>query len=315
MLVATSLRSLAQLTRSSRVVWLTGLSAPNETSRSRPRELFVSRLRELGWIEGRNLELVALSAADYGRPLDELLKAAIALRPDLLIAPGSAEATAARAATTQIPIVFTSADPVGLGLVASLARPGGNATGVAIQTHELVPKAMSLLREFVPNLKRVDVLSRSGNPINVLIAKASKQAAAALRIESHLIDVHNADEMEAAIATTPADAIVATPGSLFLVHRQRMAAAALRRGVPLVDAGLGRDTAVAGCLFSYGMSMEEVNGLLAEIADRALRGVRPDEIPVRQTTRFRLVINLKTAQALSLTLPKAQLLRADEVIE
>jgi len=277
--------------------------------------ILIERLRELGWIEGTNLVIDMRYADGRSEPLPALAAELIVLRPNLLIAAGTTPIRTLRDATSTVPIVMAGAgDPVGSGLVASLARPGGNITGVSLIGQEIIPKAFSLLHEMVPAARRIDLLGNAANPANAFFAKVVSDAARSLGLDSRLLEVRSAQELEPAIAATRADAMLFVPDPMFYPIARRIADAAIKRRLPLANTG-GRDYTAAGSLFSYSTNNAEVFRLAAPYVDRILRGARPAEMPIEQPSRYELVINLKTAKALGLAIPPSLRLRTDEVIE
>jgi putative ABC transport system substrate-binding protein len=302
-------------TRPARIAWLAPAQAPPGGGRYRLQTILLDRLRELGWIEGRNLVVDMRYAGGQSDPLPAIAAELIALRPDVIITTGTTATRALRDATSSIPIVVAGAgDPVGSGLVASLARPGGNITGVSLLGQELIPKALSLLHEVVPQARRIDLLVNAANPANPFFAKVSSDVARALGLDSRLLEVRSADELEPAIAATRADALLSLADPMFYPNIQRIAEAAIKRRLPLANAA-GRDYTAAGGLFSYSVNVDEVFRMAAVYVDRILRGAKPAEMPIEQPSRYELVINLKTARAIGLTIPQSVLLRADEVIQ
>jgi putative ABC transport system substrate-binding protein len=315
-LAATPFASLAQTpARTARVAWLVAGSPLPGGGRWPVQQALIDRLRELGWTEGANLVLEFRHASDRAERLPQLAAELVALRPDVIVTAGTTAIRALRAATAGIPIVMAGGgDPVGTGLVASLARPGGNITGVSLLGQEIIPKALSLLREVVPQAKRIDLLGNAANPGNAYFAKVFSDAARSLGIEGRLLEVRSVDELEPAIAGARADALLSLPDPMFYPNVERMAAAAIRRRLPLANSA-SRVYTAAGFLFSYAVNDREVYRLAATYVDRILRGGKPAEMPIEQPSRYELVINQKTARAIGVTIPRALLLRADEVIE
>ena len=301
--------------RTARVAFLSPASRASDGGRQPMQIVFVERLRDLGWMEGVNLIVDLRYAGGRAEPLPRLAAELIALRPDVIVVVGTTAIQAARDATQSIPIVMAgSGDPVGSGLVASLARPRGNITGVSLLGQEIIPKALSLLHEVVPQARRIDLLCNAANPANGFYAKVISEAARSLGLQSSLLEVRSAEELEPTIAGTRADALVALPDPMFNPHAQRIAAAAIKRRLPLANTA-GRHYTEAGSLFSYSVTNDEVYRLAAAYVDRILRGAKPAEMPIEQPSRYELVINMKTAKALGITIPQSVLLRADEVIE
>jgi putative tryptophan/tyrosine transport system substrate-binding protein len=301
--------------RALRVAWLVPGSPPPGGGRWPQHQVLLERLRELGWTEGINLIVEFRYAQGLAEPLPQLAAELVASRPDVIVTGGTTSIRVLRAATAGVPIVMTGGgDPVGTGLVASLARPGGNITGVSLQGQEIIPKALSLLREVVPQAKRIDLLGNAANPGNAYFAKVFSDAARSLGIEGRLLEVRSADELEPAISGARADALLALPDPMFHPNVERMASTAIKRRLPLANSASRLYTA-AGFLFSYSVNEHEVYRLAATYVDRILRGTRPAEMPIEQPTRYELVINQKTARAIGVTIPRSLLVSADEVIE
>ena len=275
---------------------------------------FVRRLHELGWVEGRTVEIEYrwVNAERLGAFADELVRLKVGV-----IVTGTTSATiAAKRATSVIPIVFAVAgDPVGSGLVASLARPGSNVTGLSVQSVDAASKRVELLRDVVPNLRRLAVLANESNPIVMREAEEVQAAAHALGVEVAPLYVRRADDIAPAFAAldSHADALYVPADPLLTSNATAISALALKKRLP--DVHTLREEVVAGGLLSYGASFADLFRRAAELADKILRGTKPADIPVEQPTKFDLVVNLKTAQALGLTIPETFLTRADEVVE
>jgi putative tryptophan/tyrosine transport system substrate-binding protein len=275
---------------------------------------FVQRLRELGWIEGRTIVI------DYrwseGRPERDAKIAAEFVRQkvDVILTHGAAAPTV-KQATSVIPIVFAIAlDPVGNGLVTSLARPGGNVTGLSRQSTDLAGKRFEIMRELVPRLRRVAVM---GTPTSASdLERDEVQAAArALGIEVASLEIRRAEDIVPAVAAlkAQADALYVVTNALVSANRTRIITSALDARLPTMFGS--RDLVEAGGLMSYGPNFADMFRRAAELVDKILRGTKPGDIPVAQPAKFELVINLKTAKALGLDVPKIVLVRADDVIE
>lgn len=276
--------------------------------------VFVDRLRELGWVEGRNVIIEIRRAEGRSEVLSTLAADLVNRRVDVIVTSGTTSIRAARQATDTIPIVMAGAgDPVASGFVKSLARPGGNITGVSLLGHEIVPKTLSLLHEAVPRAKRIDLLANAANPANEFFGRVTVDAAQALGIESRLIEIRKPDDLESAIAATPAHALFALPDPMFGLHAKRLADAAIRRRLPL--ATFGRLYVEAGSFMSYAVNFDEVFRTAANYTDRILRGGNPAELPVEQPRQYELIFNQKTARTLRLTIPQPLLHRADRIIE
>jgi putative tryptophan/tyrosine transport system substrate-binding protein len=276
---------------------------------------FVARLHELGWIEGRTI------AVEYrwseGRPerYAEIAAEFVRLNVDVIVM-GSIAVPAAKQATSVIPIVFVLAlDPVGGGLVASLARPGGNVTGLSIQAADLAGKRIELLREVVPRLRRLAIMGNVGFAEAVLEMGEAQAAARTLGLEVAPLEIRRAEDITPAfeVPKAQADALYVAQDALVAANRTRILTLALRAGLPTIFGT--RDFVQAGALMSYGPNFPDQFRRAAELADKILRGAKPGDIPVEQPTKFDLVINLITAKALGIEVPPMLLARADEVVE
>jgi putative ABC transport system substrate-binding protein len=276
--------------------------------------VFVKRLQELGWVDGQNLAIEIVRAEGKAEVLPALASELVRRRVNVIVTAGTTAIRAVRQATDTIPIVMAGGgDPVGSGLIESLARPGGNITGVSLLGQELVPKGLSLLREVVPRAKRIDLLANAANPANPFFERVTVEGAQRLGVGSHLLEVRSPDELESVIAGTKADAILALPDPMFRIHAKRIADAAIKRRLPL--ASFGRQYVEAGSLMSYSVNFEDVFRRAADYTDRILRGANPAEVPVEQPSRYELIFNLKTARALRVAIPPSLLQRADQVFE
>jgi putative ABC transport system substrate-binding protein len=292
------------------------LSAASASSESQWTPVFVRRLHELGWIEGRTVEIEYRWVEGHPERLSAFADELVRLKVSVIVTGSTLPTIAAKRATLVIPIVFVaSGDPVGSGLVASLARPGGNVTGLSIQSVDAVSKRVELLRDVVPNLRRLAVLANESNPVVRREAEEVQAAAHALGVEVAPLDVRRADDIAPAFAAldSHADALYVTADPLLTSNANAISALALKARLPDVH-GL-REEVVAGGLLSYGPSVPDLYRRAAELVDKILRGTKPADIPVEQPTKFDLVINLKTANALGLTIPHNLLVLADEVIE
>ena len=274
---------------------------------------FVQRLRELGWIEGRTVAIEYRWAEGRDERYTEIAAEFVRLKVDVIVTGGAAPALAAKQATSVIPIVFTVVeDPVGTGVVASLARPGGNVTGLSNQSAELAGKRLEFLREVVPNLRRLAILA---NIDRVLEMGEAQEAARTFGIEVVTLEIRRAEDItlafEALKQRTDAVYVVADP----LVFANRVRIHTLTMGARLPTIYNARDYVEAGGLMSYGSSVSDLFRRGAEFVDKILRGTKPADIPVEQPTKFDLIFNLTTAKALGITVPPTLLARADEVIE
>jgi putative ABC transport system substrate-binding protein len=280
------------------------------------RAAFVQRLGELNWIEGRNI-LIEYRWGE-GRPERFVDGAAelVRLKVDVIVTHSTPAAVAAKQATSDIPIVFANAgDPVGSRLVASLARPGGNVTGLSIQGPDTVGKRLELLREAVPTLRRLAVMGNVDNSGVILELQEVYETARSLGLDLVTAEIRRAEDIEPAFQALigRSDAVYVGIDALVNVNRVRINGMALRARLPTMFSI--RDYVQAGGLISYGANLSDLWRRAGEFVDRILRGAKPADIPVEQPTKFDLAINLKTAHALGLELSPTLLARADEVIE
>jgi putative ABC transport system substrate-binding protein len=278
---------------------------------------FRQGLKEAGYVEGQNVVVeYRWAEGQYGR-LPMLAVELVRRQVAVIVAPGENATLAAKAATTTIPIVFAVAeDPVRHGLVASLARPGGNLTGINFFNAELVPKRLELLRELVPKASRVAVLVNPSNISGERTEKEVEAAARALGLQTQIFKAstnRDIDEAFAALVRGRADALFVAPDGFFNSRRVQLATMATRHAVPMTSPT--REIAEAGGLMSYGPNIADAWRELGVYAGRILKGAKPAELPVVQSSKFELVINNQTARALGLTVPPALLATADEVIE
>ena len=277
---------------------------------------FFDEMPRLGWIEGQTIAYDRVYADDQMAQLPRLTAKLVARRPELIYAPPQSAAVAARQATQTIPIVFaTGFDPVGAGLVVSLARPGGNATGVLSVIESLAPKRIELLREMVPGIKRIGLLGDPNDPRLANEHKALTPVAIALGLTLIVGEATNPAEFDAAVARLIGQGVdvLYGVGSLATNLRGRLIELANRQRLPVV--GSNMSWVEAGALFNYSASQDDNIRRSAQLVDKVLRGARPADIAVEQPTRFELVINLKAAKVLGITIPRSVLLRADGVIE
>jgi ABC-type uncharacterized transport system substrate-binding protein len=276
----------------------------------------VQRLRELGWMEGRTVAIEDRWTEGHDERFAEIVAEFIRLKIDVIVTNATTAALAAKQATSVIPIVFAAAaDPVGTGLVASLAQPGGNVTGLSNQSTDLAAKRLEILREFVPNLNRLAIIAHVGAPIVVLELGEVQAAARALGIEVGILEIRRTQDIASAFAAFkgPAEALYVCSDPLLLINRIRINTLALGARLPTMHGF--RDYVEAGGLTSYGPNILHQYRRAADYVGMILRGTKPADIPVEQPTKFDLVVNLITAQALGLTMPPTLLARADEVIE
>ncbi len=278
--------------------------------------VFTQHLRERGWIEGRNIAIELRWAEGKNERFADIAAEFVRLNVDVIVTTGTAAVLAAKQATSVIPIVFTSAgDPVATGLVASLARPGGNVTGLSNQLPDLAGKRLELLREIIPGLHRLAILTNVGSPIGALEMGEVQAAARSLGLEILPLEIRRAEDIGPAFEALKdrADALYVVAEPLLSGNQVRISTLALGARLPTL---LGiRDYVKAGGLVSYGPNTPDLFRRAADLVDKILRGTKPKDIPVEQPAKFDLVINLTTAKALGLTIPPTLLARADEVIE
>jgi putative ABC transport system substrate-binding protein len=276
---------------------------------------FGKRLRELGWIDGRSVAIEYRWAQGRGERYAEIVAEFVRLNVDVIVTAGSA-VPAAKHATSSIPIVFGVAnDPVGSGLVASLARPGANVTGLSIHAPDLAGKRIELMREVLPGLRGLAIMANAGYPAAMLEMGAMEATAHTLGIEVTRLEIRRADDIAAAIEALKGHASIlyACADSLVISNLSRITSSALAASLPTMH--YSGEFVAAGGLMSYGPNYPDLFRRAAEYVDKILRGAKPGDLPVEQPTKFELVINLKTAKALDLTIPEMFLLRADQVIE
>jgi putative tryptophan/tyrosine transport system substrate-binding protein len=278
---------------------------------------FFDALRELGWVEGKNLLVERRYGENRLERLPVIAAELIRLNVDVIVGSGTLAPLAAKRATSTIPIVMAAAgDPLGSGLVASLARPGGNVTGMSLMAPDLGGKRLELLKEVLPRLTRVAVLWNAGNPYPAIVFKETQAAARTLGVEIQSLAVRGPDDFdgafEAAREQRP-DALITVEDPLTVSNQKLIAEFAARQQFPAIY-GL-REFVTAGGLMSYGANPSDLFRRAAGYVDKILRGAKPDDLPVQQPALFELIINLKTAKALGLEVPPMLLARADEVIE
>jgi putative tryptophan/tyrosine transport system substrate-binding protein len=276
---------------------------------------FVQRLRELGWIEGRTIRIEYRWGDGRADRLPEIAAEFVRLKVDVIVTTGT-PVPVLKEATSTIPIVFTIAnDPVGGGLVGSLSRPGGNVTGLSQLAADLGGKRLELLREVIPDLRRLATLSNVGNAATASEMIQVSEAARTLGLEVVNSEIRRSEDITSAIESLKgrADAIYVQADPLMNTNRVRISTLAL--GARLPTLGGIREYVEAGGLMSYGPNFPDLFRRAAEYVDKILRGAKPSDLPVEQPTRFDLVVNLTTAKALGLKVPEAFLVRADEVIE
>jgi putative ABC transport system substrate-binding protein len=275
---------------------------------------FVQRLRELGWIEGHNLAIEYRWAEARSERFGEIAAEFVRFKVDVIVTGGNA-AVAVKQATSIVPIVFVLGDPVGTGLVASLARPGGNVTGLTNQQPDLAGKRLEILREVVPSLRRLAILANVDYPFAMLEMAEVQTAGGTLGLDVANFEIRQAEDIAPAFEALKgrADALYVVDDALTVSNRTRINTLALAARLPTMCGT--RAVVEAGGLMSYGPNFPDLFRRAGDFVDKILRGTKPVDIPIEQPTKFDLVINLTTAKALGLTMPESFLLRADEVIE
>ncbi|MGH2360066.1 MAG: ABC transporter substrate-binding protein [bacterium] len=277
---------------------------------------FIQGLRELGYVEGQNITIERRAAEPKYEELAALAADLVRLKVDVIVVAPS-PSLAAKQATRTIPIVMTGhPDPVGQGLVASLARPGGNITGLSSLAPEIVGKQLEMLKEIAPRVSRVAVLSRPTSPLAPLLLEEAKVAARSLRVQLQTLEARGPDDFERAFAAMTrerAGALLVLVDTMFYLHRTRIADLAAKSRLPAMSGF--REFVAAGGLISYGASLPDLSRRAATYADKILKGAKPADLPIEQATKFELVINMRTAKALGLTIPQSLLGRADQLIE
>jgi len=288
-----------------------------ETTGGQFVDVFKRRLRDLGYVEGKDVVYEIRWAHGKLERLPALAQELVTLNPDVILSMTGTAALAARQATTKIPIVFArSDDPVGIGLVNSLARPGGNVTGLSSLAGDTSPKLLEFLLAAVPKLSRLAVLSQSSDPTTAPALKNLQTAAQSVNVNVIAIEASAPAEIDTAFARMTrehADAVSVSASHLFFVQRSQIADLALKHRMPSIFAL--REHSESGGLMSYGQNLADSYQRAATYVDKILKGAKPGDLPIEQATRLELVINLKTAKALGLTIPSSLRARADEVIE
>jgi putative ABC transport system substrate-binding protein len=277
---------------------------------------FVQRLRELGWTEDRDFVIAYRWAEGRAERYAEIAAEFVRLKVDVIVASGVASVFAAKQATSIIPIVFPVAnDPLGTGLVASLARPGGNVTGLSLQNADLTGKRLELLREVAPSVRRLAIMANAGNSGAALEMGEVQAMARSLGLEAATLEVRRAEDIAPAFETIRdrADALYVCSDGLVVANRVRINTLALAARLPTVHSQ--REFIETGGLMSYGPNIFDLFRRAGDFVDKILRGAKPGELPVEQPTKFELLINLTTAKALGLNVSPTLLARADEVIE
>jgi len=311
--LATPLAAEAQQTKLSRI----GLLGIGSAEQSPFFEAFRQELRERGWVEGQNIVFEDRSRVEGYKRLPEGAADLVRLKVDVIVTTNTTGAIAVKKATATIPIVTVmGVDPVQTGLAASLARPGGNVTGVAHLGRELIGKRLELLKETLPGVSRIAVLWNPESRTEEFSVKDAEAAAKSLGLRVQPVEVRRPEYFEKAFTSMMhehSDALVPATSSMFRAHRARVAELAAKHRLPAIFDS--KAYVEAGGLMSYGSDTTAIYRGLAGYVDRILKGARPGDLPIEQPTKFELVVNLKTAKALGLTIPQSVLLRADEVIQ
>jgi putative tryptophan/tyrosine transport system substrate-binding protein len=315
LLLALSLPARAQQpAKLPRIGYLDAASISSEAARNRA---FRQGLGELGYVEGKNIVIEWRSAEEKPDRLPALAAELVRLKVDVIVTSGSSVTRAAKAATHTIPIVMAQDnDPVGNGFVASLARPGRNITGLATLAPEISGKRLELLKEIVPKISRVAVLGTSSAPSNTQNLKETELAAGAFGMKLQYLDVLSPKDIETAFQAAGkerADAVLALGGFVLASQRAQIAVLAVKSRLPVIS--WRSDFVEAGGLMSYGVSLPDLDRRAATYVDKILKGAKPADLPVAQPTKFELVINLKAAKQIGLTIPPNVLARADRVIK
>ena len=292
------------------------LGATTPLAASQMFAAFVQRLRELGWIEGRNVGIEVRWAEGRNERYAQIASEFVQFRVDVIVAHGNAAVAAAKQATSVIPIIFPVAgDPLGTGLVSNLGRPGGNITGLSLQQTDLAAKRLELLREVVPSLRRLAIMANVGNPASVLETGEVQAAARTFGVEVAIFEIRRAEDIAVTFQTLKdrADALYVVGDPLIVANSIRINTWAHAARLPTMHGT--REYVDTGALMSYGPNFPDLYRRAAEYVDRVLRGAKPGDLPVEQPTKFDFVVNLNTTKAIGLTIPESFLLRADEVIE
>jgi ABC-type uncharacterized transport system substrate-binding protein len=291
------------------------LGASTPSAWSHWSSAFVQRLRELGWIEGRTVSIEYRWAEGRGERYSEIAAEFVRLKVDVILTVGGA-VPATKQATSAIPIVFAIAvDPVGTGLVPSLARPGGNVTGLSMQATDLAGKRLEYLREVLPGFRRLAIMANVGYPASVVEIAEVQAAAGKTDLEVGILEIRTAEDIPRAFATLTGttQALYVCGDALVTAHRAGISTLALAGRLPTIYPD--RAFVETGGLMAYGANNADLFRRAASYVDKILRGAKPGDLPVEQPTKFEFAINLKTAKALGLEIPPSLLARADEVIE
>ena len=314
LLVAPPVAEAQQAERVHRIGFLSAAAtAPDE------REAFRQGLSDHGYVEERNLFIEWRSAEGRDERLPGFAAELVRLKVEIIVTSSTPAAVAAKKATTSIPIVFTVVgDPVGVGLVGNLARPGRNLTGFTNLSVDITQKRLELFREGVPSMRSIVILTDPGNPASALVVQEARIAASRLGMEARLIEVRHLSELDPAFKTIAREgargvALVPVGGPFIHTHRMRISELATKGGLPVL--GINTEMAKNGALIFYGASHVDIARRAAGYIAKILNGIQPGDLPVEQPTKFELIINLKTAKVLGLIIPQLLLLRADQIIQ
>ena len=296
-----------------------GLAVRSRSTPSNPEifyDSFTQGMRELGYVEGKNIVIEWRFADSKFERLPGLAAELVRLNPEVIVTHSTPATEALQRATRTIPIVTNVNDPVGSGFAASLARPGGNITGMSIISADLSPKQLELLQAIVPKLSRVAVLMNPNTSSLAPVLKSVQAAGQTIGVQVLPVEARNPEEIErgfAAMRQERADALIILADAFFIAHRRQIAELAMKARIPTI--AWARELVEAGGLLSYGQNLADNYRHAATYVDKILKGAKPRELPIEQPMKIHLVINRKTAKALGITIPQSLLLRADEVIE
>jgi putative ABC transport system substrate-binding protein len=297
-------------------VYRIGVLDPAPAAPNANIDAFRQRLRELGYVEGQNVVLEYRSAGGRPNAFPALAEELVRLKVDLILTRGTAAVTAAKNATSTIPIVMAaSGDPLGTGVVSGLARPGGNVTGLSALAAEVSGKRLQLLKETVPGIRRIAAVLDKGTGFMPQQWRSTEQSARAMGIEPRLVEIEKAEDLRPAfdaVVKHRADAVVVGLGPVMQGNVARIVELATKHRLPSVFTS--REMVDAGGLMAYGVSYPDAYRRAATYVDKIFKGAKPADLPIEQPTKFEFVLNLKTAKALGITIPHAVLLRADEVL-
>ena len=314
-LLAVAITAEAQQTK--KIPLIGYLSATSLSAIAGRTEAFRQGLRELGFVEGKNIVIEWRSSGDKADRLPGLAAELVRLKVDIIVSGGPTATRSAKEATSTIPIVMAfDNDPVGSGFVASLARPGGNITGLSTLAPEISGKQLELLKEIVPRLSRVGVLGTSTNPGNAQVLKEMGLAAGAYGVQLQYLDVRDPKDIETAFRAASkgrADAVVALASAFLISQQAQIAELAIKSRLPAMYER--REYVEVGGLMAYGVSINDLDRRAATYVDKILKGTKPADLPVEQPIKFEFIINLKAAKRIGLTIPPNVLARADKVIK